>query len=148
MGCSPLLGDSFLLWLFHMPSFMQLVFIDYSVLVHSSYSPILLWLLVLIQPLFLLLMLLLAICFLVYFKDLLFSLPLFSGSGFLSSSLFWGVGWGGCVCVWGGGGGELFEEFLLLFIFRSFSCTDLHVCVSVFFFLSPELLSFFVNARP
>ena len=41
-GCSPLLGDSFLLWLFHMPSFMQLVFIDYSVLVHSSYSPILL----------------------------------------------------------------------------------------------------------
>ena len=68
-----------------------------------------------------------------YFKDFLFSLPLFSGSGFLSSSFFGVVGWGGCVCVVGGGvGGGLFEEFLLLFIFRSFSSTDLHVGASGF----------------
>ena len=59
------------------------------------------------STLFVLLMLLLAICFLAYFKDLLFGLPLFSGSGFLSSSFFF-------FFLGGGGGGGLFEEFLLL----------------------------------
>ena len=40
------------------------------------------------------------------------------------------MGW---LCVCGGGwGGGLFEEFLLLFIFRSFSSTDLHVGASGF----------------
>ena len=67
-----------------------------------------------------------------YFKDLLFGLPLFSGSGFLSS-FFWGGG--GCG---GAGGGCMKSLFFRLFsdVFHGSSSTDL--CVSVFI----ELLSF------
>ena len=54
-----------------------------------------------------------------YFKDLLFGLPLFSGSGFLSS-------WGG------GGGGGLFEEFLLLLFMDLLLPQDQSLCFCFF----------------